>query len=114
MDRDRLGRAFTALVDRFALGEAARERWYQDHVTAGFLRLEHDGVRPHLVILAQGRSEFIGGNSRLSQDRLQDAGSDRLAGVQGDRDSATTLWVPQLHVGASLSHDFPSKLPSTL
>ena len=64
-----------------------------------------------MVILSQGRSEFVGGDARLCQDRPQEAGADRLAGVQGDRDAATTLWVPELRVGASLSHDFPSKLP---
>src|SRR5476651_1822681 len=37
VDRDRLGRAFTTLVDGSALGEASWERGYQNHVAAGFL-----------------------------------------------------------------------------
>ena len=66
-----------------------------------------------MVILIQSRSEFVGGDARLCQDRPQEAGPDRLAGVHGDRDAATTLWVPELRVGASLSHDLPSELATT-
>ena len=52
VDSDRLGRAFTTLVEGSALGEASWERGYQNHVAAGFLRLEHDRVSPHEFILS--------------------------------------------------------------
>ncbi len=60
VDGDRLGRAFATLVDGSALGEASRERGYQNHVAAGFLRLEHDCVSPHECILStQTRGEIL-------------------------------------------------------
>jgi len=85
VDGDRLGRAFTTLVDSSALGETSWERGYQNHVAAGFLGLEHDGVRPHKVILSQGRSKLIGRDAGLCQDRPEKGWSDRLAGSAAGR-----------------------------
>jgi hypothetical protein len=63
VDRDRLSRAFTTVVDGSALGETSWERGPQDRVSPRFLRREHACVSPHKFILSLRRAELVRGDA---------------------------------------------------